>query len=334
MLAAKHCTAILHDQTDTPPAGDRCLKVVVALCTSQRPRMLQSCLDSLVRQQLPADVSLAIAVVENHPTASCRQMIDHYAAAAGAPRIVYAHEPRLGIPIARNRSVDLALAAGADWIAFIDDDEVAEADWIAALVGAAKALPTADVWQGVVERVCIGADQPYWLNRRRDRGPQGTRLDVAATNNSMIRAGLVRAGLRFDEDMRFTGGSDRKFFLQARAEGATIHHVGEAVVRETWPTERCTLAWRLRTDYRKGAVRMCIDLTRSWRDVTRHLARSLGELALACAECVAAGPLYILSHKRGKQRFIRGLRRYSRCGGSLGVLLGIVRAPHRTIEGH
>jgi hypothetical protein len=150
----------------------------------------------------------------------------------------------------------------------------------------------------------------------------------------MIRAALVRAGLRFDESMCFTGGSDRKFFLQARAEGASIHHVGEAVVRETWPTERCTLAWRLRADYRRGAVRMHIDLTRTWGDVIRHLARSISEAVLACAESVAAVPLCVLSHERGKQRFIRGLRRYSRCAGSLGVLLGIVRAPHRTFEGY
>jgi succinoglycan biosynthesis protein ExoM len=282
--------SLRRDRADVCAAGRRNVKVVVALCTSQRPTMLQNCLDSLVRQNFPADVSLTIVVVENHSTDACRGIVERYVEEPGRPRIVYAHEPRLGIPIARNRSLDLALAEGADWIAFIDDDEVAETDWIAALVGASQAFPSADAWQGVVQRVCVGADQPYWLNRRRDRGPRGTPLDVAATNNSMIRASLVRAGLRFDESMRFTGGSDRKFFLQARAEGASIRHVGEAVVRETWPPERCTLAWRLRTDYRKGAVRMCIDLTRSWRDVTRHLARNVGEAALACTECLVAAP--------------------------------------------
>jgi succinoglycan biosynthesis protein ExoM len=325
--------SLANGRPDASAAGRPNLKVVVALCTSQRPKMLQTCLDSLVHQTVPPGVSLTIAVVENHSTDSCRGMVDRYFEELGTPRIVYAHEPRLGIPIARNRSMDLALAEGADWIAFIDDDEVAETGWIAALVGASRALPSADAWEGVVERVCVGPNKPCWLNRRRDRWPEGTRLDVAATNNSMIRASLVRAGLRFDERMRFTGGSDREFFLRARAEGATIHHVGEAVVLETWPAERCTLAWRLRTDYRNGAVRMCIDLTRSWRDVARHLARSLGEATLACAACLVAVPLYLLSRDHGRRQFIRALRRFSRCGGSLGVLLRLATVPHRTIEG-
>lgn len=326
--------ALSHDPADATAAGDPSLKVVVALCTSQRPRMLRNCLDSLVRQRLPADVSLAIAVVENHARDTCREIVDRYAAEPGVPRIVYAHEPRLGIPIARNRSLDLALAEDADWIAFIDDDEVAESNWIATLVGASKAFPSADAWQGVITRVCVGADQPYWLNRRRDCRPTGAPIEVAATNNSMIRANLIRHGLRFDETMRFTGGSDRKFFLQARANGANICHVGEAIVHETWPAERCTLAWRLRTDYRNGAVRMSIDLTRSWRHVARHLARNVGEAALASAECVMAAPLYLLSHEPGNRQLIRGLRRFSRCGGSLGVLLGLTTTPHRTVEGH
>jgi hypothetical protein len=150
----------------------------------------------------------------------------------------------------------------------------------------------------------------------------------------MIRAGLVRDGLRFDEAMRFTGGSDRKFFLEASANGASICHVNDAVVRETWPAERCTLAWRLRTDYRRGAVRMHIDLTRSWHVAAIHAARSLGSLVVACAECVAAAPLFLVSRKRGDRRLTRALRRFSQHFGSLSVLFGLGTAPHRTVEGY
>jgi glycosyltransferase involved in cell wall biosynthesis len=97
--------------------------------------MLQDCLASLVSQQVPECVSLIIAVVENHAADACRAIVERFAARPGAWRIIYAHEPHLGIPIARNRSLDLALAEGADWIAFIDDDAVAEANWIGTLHG-------------------------------------------------------------------------------------------------------------------------------------------------------------------------------------------------------
>ena len=83
-----------------------------------------------------------------------------------------------------------------------------------------------------------------------------------------MRSSLVRAdglALRFDEAMRFTGGSDSDFFSRAVARGAIIRWVDEAVVKEIVPEERLSLRWNLERARRSGANKVYIDEQREGR---------------------------------------------------------------------
>jgi succinoglycan biosynthesis protein ExoM len=311
------------------------LKVVVALCTAQRPRMLRDCLLSLVGQEVPEGVLLTIAVVENHATDACREMVEHLAAEPGDPRIVYVHEPRLGIPIARNRSLDVALAEGADWIAFIDDDEVADPGWIAALAGAARTLK-ADVFAGPVIEIDASSGA---VVRNLKRRPTGTRMKTAKTNNALMRASIASPeglGLRFDERLRFTGGSDVEFFRRAAEHGAVITRVAEAVVRARLPAERLTLRWRCERERRVGANWSVARINTHGRPVAMAVCgvKCVARAGGASLGLLAGSAIYLFRPTEGSRAIADALAGYWRCAGSIGAFFGRVPEPYRTVDGY
>jgi glycosyltransferase involved in cell wall biosynthesis len=57
----------------------------------------------------------------------CRATVASFLSYAPFP-VFYVHEPRRGIAQARNAAMAKALEIGADWLAMIDDDEVADPD--------------------------------------------------------------------------------------------------------------------------------------------------------------------------------------------------------------
>ena len=127
-------------------------KLVIAVCTAQRPKMLQACLDSLDNLIAPANTEMAIVVVENDP-------VPHFTGAAAEDvkkrlslPVFFHHEKRKGIPFARNTALEAALEHAPDWVALIDDDERAEPDWIEKLL-AACLEHKAEVANGPVRRI-------------------------------------------------------------------------------------------------------------------------------------------------------------------------------------
>ena len=94
----------------------------------------------------------------------------------------YIHEPPRGIAIARNRVLDHAAERCAQWIAFIDDHETAEPDWLANLM--APEYRDTPVLTGTV-RHQQPDEPPFWyLPRTRKDGPaEGQRLKSALTGN-------------------------------------------------------------------------------------------------------------------------------------------------------
>ena len=218
--------------------------------------MLKACLRSLSEQEIPDHVQLTIVVVETTPRAVARRLSGRRYGTARRLSWFMATSLRSAFP-APNWSIDLALEHGPDWVGFIDDDEVAAPDWIASFA-TATATVDADVLQGPVE-VKYPPECSRLIQKEAKRKPTGTRLGSAYTNNALMRASIVsRKGLalRFDETMRFTGGSDAEFFSRAAARGAVIRWVDEAVVTESVPMERLTLRWQLERARRTGANRV------------------------------------------------------------------------------
>jgi succinoglycan biosynthesis protein ExoM len=240
------------------------IKILICVCTVNRPEMLRACLNSLTKQTKSPQQNIEIAVIDNDSKGKNRDQVYEFSKAAPLP-VHYVHEPRRGIPQARNAALDTAMSQGADWIAFIDDDETANADWVAELYRAAythgqvvgDSLIPADVVVGPVNYAYpAGAGEWRRRSQRGDREKRdGQELDRAATNNVIFNFHLVRqAGLRFENRLQFTGSEDTLFFRQLRKAGGRIVWSSKPVVSETVTWERITFKGHVRRAYRRGVA--------------------------------------------------------------------------------
>jgi succinoglycan biosynthesis protein ExoM len=149
-----------------------------------------------------------------------------------------------------------------------------------------------------------------------------------------MRSHLVRAdglALRFDEAMRFTGGSDSDFFFRAADHGAVIRWVDDAWVREVVGPSRISINWEWMRALRVAANNSTIYRKR----------RGLGE---ACVRClpkaflrfvqgsVVAGfgaLVFIFVRKRGLKWFVRGGKDLASGVGGVMGLADISFQPYR-----
>ena len=128
---AKVSLGDLRGQLRTDGAGDRHmspgqaqgtgdLDITVVICTRDRPLGLGATLASLQHQ---TDPGFGVLVVENGPSSESARIVEKL----GLPRCEYVVEPRPGLSRARNRALG---AVRTDLVAWIDDDEVADPDWV------------------------------------------------------------------------------------------------------------------------------------------------------------------------------------------------------------
>lgn len=267
----------------------------------------------------PARVrDLCLVVVDNDAAGSAAQVVR----AARLPfPVVYAVEPARNIARARNRGVALALARGAEWLAFVDDDETVSPRWLDELVRV-QARTGADVVQGPVEpRVDPGA--PRWVADgalfRAPRPPDGTPVRAPHTANVLVSARLFRelGDPPFSPVYGVSGGSDWHFFLRARLAGATAVWAHDALVWETVPASRARAAWLLRRSFRTGNAGAFIDREllplRAWLPV--RLARTAALLGLGL---VTLPPALVL----GRARAVASARHVAHALGSLAGMAG------------
>ena len=111
------------------------MTIAICICTCDRPNSLQELLNVLVEMELgqlhPGE--LFFVVVDNRPDGRAQAVCDQARARLPGP-LYFAEEQERGISFARNRAISTALAQGAEWIAFIDDDDRPRPDWLVHLV--------------------------------------------------------------------------------------------------------------------------------------------------------------------------------------------------------
>ncbi|MFQ5495238.1 MAG: glycosyltransferase family 2 protein [Phycisphaerae bacterium] len=238
------------------------MKVAVCILTYRRPAGLTRLLEGLAALTFEGDPpDVRCLVVDNDDAGSaravCQQVSQGY-----RWRLDYHMEPRRGIPQARNAAITQT-AHDADYLAYIDDDEVPEPNWLDELLRVGR-LHDADVVTGPVAPHFTDPP-PAWLIKGRflekPRPATGTLLDRAFTGNVLFRAALVRDGsLRFDERLALTGGEDGHFFRRVHRAGHRIVWADDAVAHEWTSGARLTARWILRRAYRIGTATTHIEL--------------------------------------------------------------------------
>ena len=306
------------------------MRVAVCVVTYRRPEGLRRLLESLAAQTFRDDPpELEIVVVDNEADGTSAAVCDLSRADSKWP-IRHDVESRRGIPFARNKAVGCVVDT-ADFVAFIDDDEVAEPDWLDQLLRVQR-LHQADVVTGpVLSHFPDGL--PEWLTGsvafRVDQFATGHLVDKAYTNNVLVRVGVFGAmDTVFDERMAMTGGSDTHFFRRVVRAGFKIVWANEAVVTEWIPRSRARLRWVLQRAYRVGNSAGLIEA--DLNTTLRSRLRFLMGVAVRMAEGLVLLPLSALA---GRRLLVRALRRIFQSAGMLTGLTGKGYEEYRQTHG-
>nr|WP_274377086.1 glycosyltransferase family 2 protein [Methylotenera mobilis] len=270
------------------------IRVTVCLCTFRRPA-LSNALQSLVNQIIPDGVTMDVVVADNDPHESGRPIVESYAKEGSLPiTYVVAHEP--GVASARNCSV--ANARG-EWLAFIDDDEEADVDWVQALLKCAEAHQASVVIGPVI--ACYPSEAPSWIVNGDFFGKRvpasGTQLGTGATCNALVRKDALPDQLcPFSLEFNTTGGEDTEMFSQMVSAGHRIVSCQEARVTETVEPHRLNEDFLLRKARRVGETYARIFIS------PKGIALQTIDIVRACIQTLVASVISLMLHPLGMEK--------------------------------
>lgn len=263
--------------------------------TIRRPDSLHRALMSLL-DTCPPEQCDQIIVVDNDPLASAKSVVEALSLASPIA-LRWLHEPRPGVSNARNAGV--AAAVDAPFIAFLDDDETAQPDWLTALL-AVQAQTGADVVFGP-----IAGDAPSAPTQLRPmiedffsrHGPSqsGPIQHTYGCGNSLMRKDTALCGTPpFCASANETGGEDDLLFARLTQRGCTFAWADDARVIEHVPPQRATLSYVAKRAfaYGQGPSQQAAQ-RRDWAAVLGWMSVGAGQ---SIAWSVIAAALGLLRH--------------------------------------
>lgn len=212
--------------------------ITVCVCTYQRPVWLKQLLTALGRLEAKGQFTYSIVVADNDAQASGRAVVEELRSASPV-EIAYAVEPSRSISLVRN--LTLSMSRG-DAIAFIDDDEFPEPDWLYNHYQALTKYSVAGVLGPV--RPLFDEGAPAWIRHSGlyDRPEHPTGFPMAwqecRTGNVLFDRRII-AGVDpvFLPEFGASGG-DVDFFRRMMQAGHRFIWCNEAVVHEHVPPSR------------------------------------------------------------------------------------------------
>lgn len=287
--------------------------VSICIATYHRPEGLSRLLDSLERLKIPLGIRAETIVVDNDCDESAASIVK--LRSESLRPIHYCVEPHRNIALARNRAVS---EASGRWILFIDDDEVADENWLSEHLEFVESEPCDGAFGPVLRRF----EEPGhgWIDIETffamPRHPTGTVLGCAdlRTGNAIVRRRLFE---RFGFDPAFgrTGGEDSELFGRMQAARAHFLWCDEARVEEFVAPERRRLGWLAQRAFRGGLVYTRIARLNTSAGSVRWAIRAL---ALLCG-FAALMPLAAFG---GRRKLARVVLRLCTQAGHLWALTG------------
>lgn len=221
-------------------------EVTAVVCTRDQPEGLARCLASLQAQSYPRT---RVLVVDNAPTSDAARAVAQ--AGAGPFPVHYVVEPRPGLSNARNRSL---AEVSTDLVAWIDDDECADADWLLEIAGAFRSVPDAAAVCGTMIPGELATQPQFWFEEygghSKGRGFTPARFSPATSRvqsplfplppfgtggNMAMRASVMWSVGGFDRALgagtRTCGGEDTRALTGLLLQGATVLYQPTAVTR-------------------------------------------------------------------------------------------------------
>ncbi|MCM1301774.1 MAG: glycosyltransferase [Alistipes senegalensis] len=226
-------------------------RISLVIATYNRAAPLVAALESVARQDLPA-AEWECVVVNNRSTDDTAERFAAFAAAHPECHLRMVDEPQQGLSHARNRGI---AEAEAPLLAFIDDDERIEPQFLRAYVALFDGDPTVQAAGGrIVAEYPDG--RPAWLSKyteipianTMDFGPKVRPFPagrIPGGGNMALRRAVFEKCGAFDPQFgrngkTLAGGEETDLFERIRARGHTLWYAPAAVMHHIIPAAKLT----------------------------------------------------------------------------------------------
>ena len=305
--------------------------IVIGICTRQRNALLRRLLESIWAQPLPPNYNVEILIIDNNDEPAVTPDI---IALPEKFKVTLLHEPKPGLVNARNRVLDFAAAANADWLIGVDDDEWVAPDWLAQFIVAFETLDT-EIIVAAKHIVYAKTMSPFVEQRQIEEPPAGSQTQIFSTANFAISKHLFDPnkglGLRFSMQFNESGGEDYEFMLRAKNQyGLIARYWPYAIASEECAGKRTTFAHHFKrrvaaqvTRYQAAALHRKTTENQSTVAGTLYLLKRTNRaLVYGTGWCLLGVGKVLIGRKNGREVIGKGLFALARAYAIIPYLIG------------
>ena len=132
----------------------------VIICTYNRVNYLLDALDSLINQDVDKSI-FEIIIVDNNSQDNTNELCKTYINKVNNIEIKYVIEKKVGLSAARNKGIEIC---NSEFVVFIDDDAIAEKDFVRNLIDYFLKYPNFVAIGGKVLPIYPNNNEPLWMS--------------------------------------------------------------------------------------------------------------------------------------------------------------------------
>jgi succinoglycan biosynthesis protein ExoM len=277
-------------------------KIIIAICvaTYRRPELLSNCLKSIGQISIPDDYMPIIIVVDNDDEKSGETDFNEAIKNINIESHYYV-EPDRGICSARNCLLEKSLFHKADYIAFVDDDELTHKQWLVNMINGLVNY-TSDIVAGPVVPIReTTAPETFVIDPKH---PSGSTPRNIPAGNVLFSVRLINEHkLRFDRYFDFIGCEDFDFFERAIKNHMKSIWIDDAIIFETILPERETWQYIMYRHF-TGGINVVMRYRRHHALILawgRYLPKAIGKFLSALYSLLQS---MLFKHKKNFNKFI------------------------------
>lgn len=228
--------------------------ISIVVCTYNRSHLLVKCLESLINQKVDKNI-YEVIVIDNNSTDDTQEIGNDYA--KNQPNIRIVTEKSQGRNQARNRGWQ---DAKGKYVAYIDDDAIAEPYWIKQIAVFIKKYPKINAFGGPYNAFSV-KPFPDWFPENYGTLNLGNKVKILNPENEWISgSNIIFNRIIFDKyggfNTDFGGkgdniiyGDETEFLVRLKKAKEPVYYVPKICIRHLVAERKLHLWWLLKSDY-------------------------------------------------------------------------------------
>ena len=234
------------------------MEISVIICSYNREQYILNALQSMVDQTYAA-TNFEVIVADNNSTDNTPKWVNTFIQNNISHQIIYLNENQQGASYARNTGA--AIAKGK-LLVFMDDDAVANPNFLEEIIKFNIANPTIQGFGGRIIPLYMGGSEPNWMSHYTSslvgNFNYSNQVIEFAANRYPLESNMVVTANAFNQINGFNknlpgvqgtlriGGEGKDFFMRLKANGYAIYYVPTIIVEHVVEVSKLTRAYMYR----------------------------------------------------------------------------------------